>query len=59
LYDCGRSSEALGLAAELDGTRHLPALGWASLVRATATGARTGVLVSESNFRRMQQGSCE
>jgi hypothetical protein len=59
LYDCGRNGDALLLAGELDGTRHLPALGWASLVRATAAGARSGVLVSETNFRRMQQGSCE
>jgi hypothetical protein len=59
LYDCGQASEALRLATELDGTRHLPALGWASLVRATAAGARAGRLVSELNFRRVQQGSCE
>jgi hypothetical protein len=59
LHDCGQTSEALLLAAELDGTRHLPALGWASLVRAAAAGARLGHLVSELNFRRVQRGSCE
>ena len=59
LYDCGQSSEALRLVTDLDGTRHLPALGWASLVRATAAGGRDGCLVSELNFRRVQQGSCE
>lgn len=59
LYDCGRSADALRLSKELEGTRHLPAIGWTSLVRATAAGARTGVLVSETNFRRVQQGSCE
>jgi hypothetical protein len=59
LYDCGQSSEALRLVGELEGTRHLPALGWASLVRATAAGGRTGRLVSELNFRRVHQGSCE
>lgn len=59
LYDCGQSQDAVRLAGELEGTRHLPAIGWTSLVRATAAGARSGVLVSEANFRRMQQGSCE
>ena len=59
LYDCGKVSEALQLASELDGTRHLPALGWAALVRATDAGARVGSLVSELNFRRVQQGAAE
>jgi hypothetical protein len=59
LYDCGKSAEALRLVGELDGTRQLPALGWASLVRATAGGGRSGRLVSELNFRRVHQGSCE
>lgn len=59
LYDCGRSSESLSLVGELEGTRHLAALGWASLVRATAAGGRSGYLVSELNFRRVQQGCCE
>lgn len=59
LYDCERSSDALRLAGELDGTRHLPALGWASLVRAAAAGEHPGCLVSEQNFRRVQQGCCE
>jgi len=59
LYDCGQTADALRLTSELDGSRHLPALGWASLVRAAAAGARPGRLVSELNFRRVQQGSCE
>lgn len=59
LYDCGRPADALRMTGELDGTRHLPAIGWSSLVRATAAGARSGILVSELNFRRVQQGSCE
>jgi len=59
LYDCGQASEALRLVGELEGTRHLPALGWASLVRAAAAGGHTGCLVSEQNFRRVQQGCCE
>jgi hypothetical protein len=58
LFDCGQSQEALRLAGELDSSRHVPALGWASLVRAAAAGGRTGQLVSEANFRRMQQGCC-
>jgi hypothetical protein len=59
LYDCGQADEAVRVARELDGTRHLPAIGWASLVRAAAAGERSGTLVSEANFRRVQQGSCE
>lgn len=59
LYDCGQQSEALSMANELERSRHLPAIGWSSLVRASAAGARAGVLVSESNFRRVQQGACE
>ena len=56
LYDCGESQEALRLVGELDGSRQVPALGWTSLVRAAAAGGRTGCLVSELNFRRVQQG---
>jgi hypothetical protein len=59
LYDCGQPSEALRLAGELEGTRHLPALGCASLVRAAAAGGHAGRLVSEQNYRRLQQGCCE
>jgi hypothetical protein len=59
LYDCGQANDALRLVAELDGSRQLPALGWSSLVRVTAAGARGGRLVSELNFRRVQQGACE
>ncbi|HXK20069.1 MAG TPA: hypothetical protein VNG33_19795 [Polyangiaceae bacterium] len=59
LYDCGQTAEALRLADELDGAKHLPALGWASLVRAAAAGACSGRLVSGLNFRRVQQGACE
>ena len=59
LYDCGQQSEALGMAAELEASRQLPAVGWSSLVRASTAGASVGVLVTEANFRRVQQGSCE
>jgi predicted Zn-dependent protease len=59
LYDCGQPSAAWQLVAELERSRHLPALGWTSLVRAAAAGARAGCLVSEQNFRRVQQGCCE
>lgn len=59
LYDCGRAADALRMSRELDGSKHLPAIGWTSLVRAAAAGARSGQLVSEANFRRVQQGSCE
>ena len=59
LYDCGELSGALSLAEELTSTRHLPALGWAALVRASAAGARSGAIVSEANFRRVHQGFSE
>lgn len=59
LYDCGQKREALELAGTLDASRQLPALGWASLVRAAASGARAGHLVSETNFRWVQQGASE
>lgn len=59
LYDCGQRAEALRLSGELESTRQLPAIGWTSLVRAAAAGACSGALVSETNFRRVQQGSCE
>lgn len=56
LFDCGQATEALRLAGELDDSRHLPALGWSSLVRIGAAGKRAGRLVSEQTFRRLQQG---
>lgn len=56
LFDCGQPNEALRLAAELDSSRHLPALAWSSLVRVSASGGRSGCVVSEQNFRRVQQG---
>lgn len=59
LYDCGKRQEAMGLTVELEGTRQLPAIAWTSLVRAAAAGVGAGVLVSETNFRRVEQGSCE
>jgi len=59
LYDCGKRHEAILLTAELEGTRQLPAIGWTSLVRVAAAGASAGVLVSETNFRRVEQRSCE
>jgi hypothetical protein len=59
LYDCGQHAEALQLASELEDSRQLPAIGWSSLVRAAAAGARAGAVVTELNFRRVQRGSCE
>ena len=59
LYDCGEHGQALRVASELEGSRQLPAIGWTSLVRATEAGARDGAVVSEANFRRVQQGCCE
>jgi hypothetical protein len=59
LYDCGRRSEALALARDLETTRHLPALCWSGLVQATEAGVRPGAVVSELVFRRVEQGACE
>lgn len=59
LYDCGQHGQALELAGELEGSKQLSAVGWAALVKATAAGGRAGAVVSEANFRRVQQGSCE
>jgi hypothetical protein len=58
LFDCGESHEALRLVSELDGSRHLPALAWSALVRVGAAGTHGGSVVSEQNFRRVQQGGC-
>jgi hypothetical protein len=57
LYDCGQTRDALGLADDLERSRQLPALGWALLLRATAAGARSGRVLSELSFRRVQQGA--
>jgi len=59
LYDCGKRPEAIRLTGELEGSKQLPAIGWTSLVRAAEAGGRAGALVSETNFRRVEQGSCE
>jgi len=59
LYDCGQTSDALRLAGELEGSRQLPALGWSLLLRVAAASSRGGRVVSELNFRRIQQGACE
>ena len=59
LFDCGHASEALRLAAELETSRQLPALGWAALIRVAASSGRPERLVSQLNFRRVQQGACE
>ncbi|RYZ08824.1 MAG: hypothetical protein EOO73_05880 [Myxococcales bacterium] len=58
LFDCGQPKDALRLVSELDSSRHLPALGWSSLVRVSAAGQLLGSVVSEQNFRRVQQGGC-
>ncbi len=58
LFDCGAAGESLALAESLDASRQLPALGWAALLRARAAGAAQGRLVSETTFRRVQQGAC-
>jgi len=58
LYDCGQPSEALQLAAQLEASRQLPALGWVVMLR-SASATRGARLVSELNFRRIQRGACE
>lgn len=58
LYDCGQAPEAQRLLSKVESSAPLAELGWALLVRATEAGVRAGRLVSEQNFRRMQQGVC-
>jgi hypothetical protein len=57
LFDCGQCEAAIEVAGELEASRQLSAIGWACLIRAAAApGRRDGLLVSEPNFRRIQQG---
>jgi hypothetical protein len=58
LYDCGQGPEAQQVLSKLESSAPVAELGWALLVRATEAGVRAGRLVSEQNFRRVQQGVC-
>jgi hypothetical protein len=58
LYDCGQGPEAQEVLSKLESSSPVAELGWALLLRATEAGVRAGRLVSEQNFRRMQQGVC-
>jgi hypothetical protein len=59
LFDCGRRTEALELAPQLEAARPLSGLCWAGLLRLGASDARPGTLVSELSFRRIEQGAGE
>jgi hypothetical protein len=60
LFDIGDASAATRAAAALDGSRHLSALAWASLVRVASTnGAIFGGIMTEARYRRLQLGWVE
>jgi hypothetical protein len=59
LFDVGERTTAEHTAEELSATRHLPALAWASLVRASGHGGLRGEIVTEARFRRVQLGWVE
>ena len=59
LFDLGNHAEALEAVNVHEKEPKLPALAWASVVRAGASGHETGPLVTESRFRRIQLGSVE
>ncbi len=59
LHDVGQVSEAVRLAPELFGSRHLPTAVWASLVAASAAAGRGDRIVTEVAFRRIQLGWVE
>ena len=60
LWDAGARDEALRLAEELIGSRHLASVAWASLVRAAACGVGgENLLVTETHFRWIQLGWLE
>lgn len=59
LFDVGEQEPAARAAEELAETRHLPALAWASLVRASSSGGLRGEIVTEARFRRVQLGWVE
>jgi hypothetical protein len=59
LFDLGNQKEALEAVNAGGKTAKLPALAWASLVRAAALGLERGELVTEPHFRRIQLGWVE
>lgn len=59
LFDCGRRAEALELLPQLEAARPLSGLCWAGLLRLNEGDARSGALVSELTFRRIEQGAGE
>lgn len=59
LYDSGDVNRAMKTADALEGSRHLSALAWSSLIRAHHLLGRREKLVSEQRFRRVQRGFVE
>jgi hypothetical protein len=59
LFDAGECTLPSQVAAELGGSRHLPALAWSGLIRAAAAGLHRGAIVTEASFRRIQLGWVE
>jgi hypothetical protein len=59
LFDLGAHAEALSALGVRDTEQKLPSLGWTLVVRACASGAAEGPVVTESRFRRLQLGWVE
>jgi hypothetical protein len=59
LVDVGERATAERAAEDLGKSRHLPALAWASLVRAANQGELPGEVVTEARYRRVQLGWVE
>jgi hypothetical protein len=59
LFDIGETAAADRAAGDLNQSRHLPALAWASLVRAWCAGGISGEIVTEARYRRVQLGWVE
>jgi hypothetical protein len=59
LFDLGNEKEALDAVSAADPSQKPPALAWASMVRAGASGLERGPLVTEPRFRRIQLGWVE
>jgi hypothetical protein len=59
LFDLGSRNEALDAVSAGEKAPKLPALAWASVVRAGASGFERGPLLTEQRFRRIQLGWVE
>jgi hypothetical protein len=59
LFDLGARSEALDASKVAAKTAKLPAVAWASVIRAGASGVEHGPLVKEPRFRWIELGWVE